>query len=482
MDILQSAGESIGHHPVAVASLQNNRRLVITVEGNQPHCDFVTESGTVAIGTDKGLFVHQFDDSLPMQVITRNATFGIERLPDAILTLERQEFPESNNINQLNAHRDHPTRLVYREAPSLNATKSVAVLGTPNSLHISQDKSIALISMTQWPVRIWQLADNRKSSNVVLLPAPIVAQRFSPDSEKITVVSSDSTKLSYNLKSQRSVTTRLPGLDSVAVCDISADGHLIVATDSSGRMVAVSEQKLIVADLTVKDPHSIPRSIEISPNGHKMAIVSSQGLTLWDTLDAEPSRADFFPASEVLHTLWQNDSKTLFAVIQPPESNSNSIARVDTEQRIISSPPTPNDVYCLFPCPAHSAPGIVTLAGAVFVPGSHHPKNTSDPQYQQLIHSGAIRSSAGAVTDEIVVSTNDELLIFNAPPQTTIGPVSYRVRAEHSGQMQRTFAWNERALRQIHSDWLLHVGNDTIERWPRDLSAYAGKLTLRQTP
>lgn len=124
--------------------------------------------------------------------------------------------------------------------------------------------------------------------------------------------------------------------------------------------MAVSEQKLIVADLTVKDPHSIPRSIEISPNGHKMAIVSSQGLTLWDTLDAEPSRADFFPASEVLHTLWQNDSKTLFAVIQPPESNSNSIARVDTEQRIISSPPTPNDVYCLFPCPAHSAPGIVT--------------------------------------------------------------------------------------------------------------------------
>lgn len=113
---------------MAVASLQNNRRLVITVEGNQPHCDFVTESGTVAIGTDKGLFVHQFDDSLPMQVITRNATFGIERLPDAILTLERQEFPESNNINQLNAHRDHPTRLVYREAPSLNATKSVAVL------------------------------------------------------------------------------------------------------------------------------------------------------------------------------------------------------------------------------------------------------------------------------------------------------------------------------------------------------------------
>jgi hypothetical protein len=474
--------ESIGRHPIALTNLDDRNAAIIEVDGEKPHCEFLEESGAVAIGTQKGLFVTAIADHRSIRVISQNSIFGIERVPGAILTLESQVLSSATDDRPSQDSNYTITRLVHREPSTLNDSKSEHVPGTPRSLHVNHDRTIALIGTRQWPARIWQLSDTRKSSDVLLLPAPIVAHKFSRDSQNLTVISSDGTTLRYDLKSKRKVLGRVPEVGSVAVCDVSEDGNLILAADDSGRTSAILKQNRVFSDMTVKESDSIPRGIKISPDGRKAAIFSATGMTVWDKLDGEPRSVNFLPSTEVLHVLWQNDSKTLFSITQPPQSNSNSITCIDTEQRIISSLEAPNDAYCLFPYPGHNSPGIVTLTGSVLIPGKQAANGDPKPQYQQIIDSGVIRSSAGATTDEIVVSTNEEYLVLTASSEPRTGPVSYRVRTNDRVQVRRKFPWNECSLQQRSPHWLLHITIDTVERWPRDLRSFSRNVTSGYRP
>ncbi|MFN9037355.1 MAG: hypothetical protein ACK5YO_13730, partial [Planctomyces sp.] len=113
--------ESNGNHPVAVVSLLEYTAVFIDVDGENARCDFIDNSGTVAAGTLKGLFVATFNNPNSIRALSRNAIYGVERLPDALLTLEKLPFPSStDNTSSLAEFAATTTRLVLRDSKSLS--------------------------------------------------------------------------------------------------------------------------------------------------------------------------------------------------------------------------------------------------------------------------------------------------------------------------------------------------------------------------
>jgi hypothetical protein len=473
--------ESNGNHPVAVVSLLEYTAVFIDVDGENARCDFIDNSGTVAAGTLKGLFVATFNNPNSIRALSRNAIYGVERLPDALLTLEQLPIPSStDNASSLAEFAATTTRLVLWDSNSLSPSRSVEVDGQPQSLHVNLDRTIAIVGKTQWPARIWNLTGKRKTASVLLMPAPIVASRFCAGSPEFKVVSTDGTVVTWDVTAKHDTVNRLPVSTQISTCDISRDGSLVLAADDSGHTTAFLNGKILFTNMTPKAANSPPSNIRISPNHKKAVIFSGNGLTLWENLDDQPGIRELLPETTVLQACWHNDATKLFLITRSESSASPVLTSLDTERLTTSTIAEPTQPYSLFSCNSRTAPGVVTISGGIYLPREQQPQGNPLVSYQAIMELGAIRATLGATANEVVAVTDQGLIVFSMNQQNENAGQRFRIHTKDHGSISRSPPSDEFEIPQASTEWLLHVTNHTVERWPRNLQTFVRSRKLER--
>ncbi len=473
--------ESNGNHPVAVVSLLEYTAVFIDVDGENPRCDFIDNSGTVAAGTLKGLFVATFNNPNSIRALSRNAIYGVERIPDALLTLEQLPIPSStDNTSSLAEFAAATTRLVLWDSNSLSPSRSVEVDGQPQSLHVNLDRTIAIVGKTQWPARIWNLTGKRKTASVLLMPAPIVASRFCAGSTEFKVVSTDGTVVTWDVTAKHDTVNRLPVSTQISTCDISRDGSLVLAADDSGHTTAFLNGKILFTNMTPKAANSPPSNIRISPNHKKAVIFSGNGLTLWENLDGQPGIREFLPKTTVLQACWHDDATKLFLITRSESSASPVLTSLDTERLTTSTIAEPTQPYSLFSYNSRTAPGVVTMSGGIYLPRELQAQGNPLVSYQAIMERGAIRANLGATANEVVAVTDQGLIVFPITQQNENAGQRFRIHTNDHGSISRSPPADEYEIPQQNAEWLLHVTNHTVERWPRNLQTYVRSRKLER--
>ncbi|MFN5897839.1 MAG: hypothetical protein ACK48Y_09970, partial [Planctomyces sp.] len=115
-----------------------------------------------------------------------------------------------------------------------------------------------------------------------------------------------------------------------------------------------------------------------------------------------------------------------------------------------------------------------------YLPREQQPQGNPLVSYQAIMELGAIRATLGATANEVVAVTDQGLIVFSMNQQNENAGQRFRIHTKDHGSISRSPPSDEFEIPQASTEWLLHVTNHTVERWPRNLQTFVRSRKLER--